>query len=503
MIRRTTENVSAASRTPAAYRDTEAPVVEAVRRARCAQEQWRAVPLRERLQCIRRFRQRIANDPSPCIDAIERSAVQRQCGQTLTAEVWPLLDACRFLERRASRLLRPRRYGVRDRPIWLWGSRAEVRREPIGTVLIIGPSNYPWLLPGVQAVQALAAGNTVLLKPGRGATEPTRALVARLHEAGVPSDAIQQLDASNAAGLEAIHAGVDHVVLTGSSDAGRAVLRAAADALTPVTAELSGCDAMVVLGDADIEMVINAVCFGVTFNGGATCIAPRRLLATPDVMALLQPRLREMFESLPPCRLRADTANRVRELAHAAEQAGAERLAGAVDPDGSIQPMLLDHVTADMPVAQADLFAPLLNLITIGSAAHACEAERHMRYRLGASIFGPTAQAQRLAQHWPAGCVCVNDLIAPTADPRLPFAGRGESGFGVTRGAEGLLAMTQPKTIITRRGRHRPHYNSLDTNATRHLTTMMRLVHGGFRHRGYPDNAPSSLTPKAPHHEHG
>jgi acyl-CoA reductase-like NAD-dependent aldehyde dehydrogenase len=111
----------------------------------------------------------------------------------------------------------------------------------------------------------------------------------------------------------------------------------------------------------------------------------------------------------------------------------------------------------DMPLLQEDLFAPILSLVPVAGEDEAVAAANACPYALGASVFGPEAPALRVADRLDVGCVQIGDVIAPTGDPRLPFGGRRASGFGVTRGAEGLLEMTAIKTVSIRRGRHLQH----------------------------------------------
>ena len=167
--------------------------------ARRAQSVWAATPIATRLRALRRLRGRVAEHAPELAEASGRASV-RNVAEALVAEVLPLADACRFLERRAELLLRPHRLGIGGRPAWLWGVRAEVRREPVGLVLIIGPSNYPLMLPGVQALQALAAGNAVLWKPGAGGGPAARALVELIASAGIDPALVGVLPESADAG---------------------------------------------------------------------------------------------------------------------------------------------------------------------------------------------------------------------------------------------------------------------------------------------------------------
>jgi len=411
---------------------------QTIARLREAQASWSATPMRERRRLMRRLRALLAEHGEAVAEQVtEHLPTRDHVAETLAAEVLPLADAARFLERDAARVLRPRRVGRRGRPIWMMGVRSVVRRQPWGVVLIIGPSNYPLMLPGVQALSALAAGNAVLFKPGRGGEAAAKRLRDLLHDAGLPRGLIHVTDESVEAATSAIDAGVDHIVLTGSAATGRKVLAQAAAKLTPVTCELSGCDAMVVLRDADLELVEKAVVFGMRLNRSATCIAPRRIIADRAIAAELERRLAEAFAGMDP------------------------------------PPKLI----ADGSMHDEDVFEPVTCLIAARDADDAVRLANASRYALGASVFGGGRAAEAVASRLRAGSVCLNDLIAPTADPRLPFGGAGESGFGVTRGREGLLAMTRPVVVSTRRGRFRPHYDP-PRDADRALfTACLRAAH--------------------------
>ena len=142
-----------------------------------------------------------------------------------------------------------------------------------------------------------------------------------------------------------------------------------------------------------------------------------------------------------------------------------------------MRPLLLAGVEPHMAIARTDLAAPVLSLIAVDSDAHALEAAEHCRYQLGATIFGAEAGAHALADQVAAGVVVINDLIVPTADPRVPFGGRKASGFGLTRGAEGLLELTQMKTVIRRHGSFRPHFDPSGPDEERLLANFLQVAH--------------------------
>lgn len=349
-------------------------------RTRAAQPRWAATPLPSRLRVLRQFRRQLAG-----LDGFTR--------ETLVAQILPLCDACRFLERAAEKLLAPRVLTADGRPFWLRDVEITTYREPHGVVLILAPSNYPYFLPGVQMLQALVAGNTVILKPGNGGLPAARMLVSLLPEGLVEIS-------EEVPGFE----GVDKVVLTGKAETGEAVLAGLAPRLTPATMELSGDDPVFVLRDADLDLVVKAVEFGRQLNRGETCIAPRRILAARGV-------------ELP------------------------------------------------WPVTHFDSEEEALELAV-------------SEYALGATVFGSEPGASEFAKRIRAGVVVVNDMIVPTADPRLAFGGRGRSGFGKTRGAAGLLEMTIEKSVITRRSKWRPHLLPARAEDAEIFRAYIELAHG-------------------------
>ena len=269
-------------------------------------------------------------------------------------------------------------------------------------------------------------------------------------------------------GPAALRAGYDYVVLTGSAETGRTVAGIAAETLTPSAMELSGVDAVFILPGADLAVVAASLAYGLRLNAGATCIAPRRIFVPRAMEADLLSRL--LAQLPPPAAIPPATQTRLATLLTEAESRGARIVAR--------NPAVLAGATPDLPLLQQDVFAPWLALIPVADTEAALAAASLCPYALGASVFGPPADAYALAARLDAGSVCVNDVIMPTADPRLPFGGRHQSGFGVTRGAEGLLEMTLVKTVSIRRFGPRPHLDrKLATNPAQ-LLSLIRILHG-------------------------
>ncbi len=384
----------------------------------------------------------------------------RTAADTMVAELLPLLEACRFLEREAARILAVRRLGRRGLPLWLAGVDAQVQRVALGKVLVIGPANYPLFLPGVQTLQALAAGNAVVWKPGHGG-KPVAALVAdALSAAGLPRELLRVTEESIAAGQAEIDADADKVFFTGSARTGRALSRQLAETTTPCVMELSGCDAVIVLPSADWNRVVKALAFGMRLNGSATCMAPRRLFllgAAPEQRERMMRQLLPAWDQIEGIQLPERIQRQLRELLDEAAEKGAT-IHGELASEQ--RPILITNVNSAMQIARADIFAPLLMVMAASDEAAVLEAIADCPYALTATVFGEEREARALAQKITAGTVLVNDLIVPTADPRVPFGGRRASGFGVTRGAEGLLEMTAIKVVSVRRGPGTRHFEA-------------------------------------------
>lgn len=393
------------------------PVAE---RARAAQLLWADKPLRERLRIIGRLRSLIAGHGCDFLPLFSND-LTRGTADSLTAEIIPLAEACRFIEREAERILRPRTLTDRARPFWLRRVSIEVRREPLGLILVIGPGNYPLFLPAVQALQALVAGNAVLWKPGRGGEPVAKRFAAMASDAGLPDGLLTILDESVDSATKSIREGVDKIILTGSVESGKAVLREAAERVTPAVMELSGRDSVVVLNGADVQTTARAIAFGLHLNGGNTCIAPRRIIA---------------------------------------HRAIAEQLTRVLKNDLRCGPLV-------PPVSVFD------------SDDEAIALTNASPFALGAAVFGAEGEAHRLAARIHVGVVVVNDIIVPTADPRLPFGGRKLSGFGTTRGEAGLLELTGVKAIAIQRSRRLRHLDPLPRNAEALFLGFLAAQHGG------------------------
>jgi len=391
-----------------------------------------------RLRLIRRFRNCLRQNWR----VLPKLFPNRPAIETITAELLPLLAACKFLERNAAKTLRARKAGFWGRPTWLPGVTSIIERRPYGTVLILAPGNYPLMLPGIQILQSIVAGNAVALKPAPGGEPAAKMLSDLLSSAGFPLGLCEILPTDS--GSDAVAAGFDLIVLTGSAQTGRAVLEQASETLTPTIMELSGVDPVFVLSDANLAHVARKLVYGARLNNGATCIAPHRVFISHQDKTELVDHLRKLLKKKKLLLVDKDQKKRLEAFSVTIKEAG-----GHIETIGGVT--LLTQMEGLHLLLDTDIFAPWLAIIGVADVEEALSLDRQVSYALGASIFGSEISAKRIAPKVSAGSICINDLIVPTADPRLPFGGARSSGYGTTRGSEGLLSLTRPVVTSVRK----------------------------------------------------
>ncbi|MFL5327527.1 MAG: aldehyde dehydrogenase family protein [Gemmataceae bacterium] len=453
-----------------------APFDAESRACRAAQILWMNRDIKARLQCVRSFRHSLVAAADELTAAVEAD-VGRPPAEVLGSDVLPLADAARYLEKQAASLLAPRR--TAGPPLSLFGQRDWVYRRPWGVVGIIGIWNYPLFLNGVQILQALVAGNGVLWKPSELGGKSAALLVRLLHNAGLPHELVQLLPSTREAGPQLLEADIDHLIFTGSAAVGRQIAKRLGERLIPSTLELSGCDAMFVVQDADVEFAAKAAWFGMTLNRGQTCLAVRRIFVAKSIAPKFNAAMRHHLECAEPLKLA--TASQVRLMESLIQDAIAKNgdaakptlcNGWASDERGAV-PHIIFNATPEMAICQVDCFAPVAAVMEFNTIEQALDMESRCSFALGASIFtSDTKTAKHLASQLRAGMVSINDVIANTTHQATPFGGRGSSGWGVTQGAEGLVAMTMPQVVSVRRGRFRPHFDG----ATPALEKLVRGI---------------------------
>ncbi|MCU0225266.1 MAG: aldehyde dehydrogenase family protein [Acidobacteria bacterium] len=423
--------------------------------ARAAFPAWSATPVRARARALDALRAALLAEAEQLARLVSREQ-GKPVAEAWAAEILPSLDALAHLAEHAEAALQDE--PVQAHSLLQAHKQARIVRVPCGVVLAITPWNFPLALPLPIVATALAAGNTVVLKPAPAGVLTGLRIGALARRAGLPDGVVNVLATDDAvAAALAADPRPDKIVFVGSTATGRKVMTAAAANLTPVVLELGGKDPAIVCRDADLDRAAQGIAWGAFVNAGQTCASVERVFVE---QAVAEPFLAQLVERTRALRVgdpgRAGTdlgpltlarqRTIVVEQVEEALRRGARCLTGGAAPDGPghfFPPTVLAGVDPAMRVMREETFGPVLPVMSVPSP-----------YGLTASGWTRSeAIAARLQRELQAGVVTINDCVASFAEPAAPWGGIKASGIGSTHGRLGLLEMTQPKFVSLDRGR--------------------------------------------------
>ncbi len=453
----------ATGRTVAEYEGhTDAEMDRLLERACLAGREWGTAPPRERA--------RLLFDAADLLESRARDLAHiaaREMGKPVTegrAEVRKCASVCRYYAENGERFLAPE-------PVETEALRSYVARMPRGVVLAVMPWNFPYWQLFRFGAPCLMAGNAILLKHSPNVTGCALAAARLLEDAGMPDGLcpvllVPEERVPGVTGRLVADRRVDMVTLTGSTRAGTEVGAAAGRSVKRSVLELGGSDPAIVLRDADLELAASEIAASRLVNTGQSCIAAKRIVVVESVLEELTERLvaemrsrtmgdpvREDVDLGPLARkdLREELDRQVLESVSlgAGLAMGGETPAG---PGAFYPATVLTGVSRGMPAFDEETFGPVAAVCPAANEEEALSIARDTPYGLGASVFTrDTGRGEAIALRIRAGACFVNAMVR--SDPRLPFGGTGASGYGRELGREGVLEMTECRTVYVSAGR--------------------------------------------------
>ena len=342
-------------------------------------------------------------------------------------------------------------------PLAQFHSRSFRKPSPYGVVLIMSPWNYPFLLTIDPLVDAIAAGNTAILKPSAYSPETSRIISLIIRECFNESH-VAVVTGGRAENTCLLNQHFDYIFFTGSQAVGKEVMRHAAERLTPMTLELGGNSPCIVEKTANIPLAARRIVFGKYLNCGQTCVAPDYIYCDAEIKGALLQEIKKQI------RLQFGNALRNKDYGTIINRKHFDRITGLIDREklfcggGSdpgalkIEPTVMDHVTFDDAVMQEEIFGPVLPVLVYDSIDQAIRTIQSMAHPLALYLFTKNkAVAKKVMSRCGFGGGCVNDTIIHLATSEMGFGGFGESGMGAYHGKDGFRTFSHYKSIVDKK----------------------------------------------------
>lgn len=418
-----------------------------------AQQAWRESPMTERAQLLIAVGHALRREAVP-LARLMAAEMGKPVAQG-KAEVEKCAWVCEYYAERGPDFLAPEQIATDAR-------RSFVAYRPLGVILAVMPWNFPFWQVFRAAAPALMAGNGMALKHASNVPGCALAIERLWREAGAPDHLFRTLLIGSGDVADVIgHPAVRGVTLTGSTPAGRAVAREAGTRLKKTVLELGGSDPYVILEDADLDRAAEACVTGRLINTGQSCIAAKRFIVPRAILAEFERRMvagmasktmgdpAEESVDLGPL-ARHDLREELHRQVERSVAAGARLLLGGripTSPGAFYPPTVLSGVTKGMPAYEEELFGPVAAIIPVADEDEAITVANDTVFGLGAAVFTSDIERGELiaTTRLEAGCCFVNAFVR--SDPRLPFGGVKESGYGRELGMLGIREFVNVKTV--------------------------------------------------------
>lgn len=462
-------------------------------RAREAQPGWEALGYDGRGRIMRRAQKWMIDNSERVLESVVAETGKTHEDAQIS-DFGYTVSALGFWAKEAAKYLADERVPSWNNPVAA-GKKLIIRYAPVGVVGVIGPWNYPIANSFGDCIPAMMAGNTVILKPSEVTPLSSLLMAEMMRECGLPENVFQVATGDGGTGAGLI-ANVDCVMFTGSSRTGKAVMKAAADALVPCYLELGGKDPMIVCADANLERAANAAAFYSMNNAGQVCISVERCYVEEPIydefVAKVTETVRGLRQGAPAGVGTVDIGavifppqlDIVDDHVKDAVAKGAKVLTGGHPGSGPgrfFEPTVLVDVDHSMKCMQEETFGPTLPIMKIASPEEGVRLANDSNYGLQASVWTKDVnKGEALARRIEAGVVCVNDAQINYTALNLPMGGWKSSGLGTRHGAAGIRKYTKVQSLlVTRRALKRePFMFPYKARQTRLLGRFYKLMYG-------------------------
>lgn len=436
-------------------------VAQAVARARAAQPAWASLSFAERGRYMQRMLQVVLDRQELIVDTVIGETGKAR-GDAYNMEVFAACDSLCYYAKRAEQFLKPQKKRLHG----LLGIAKQLRivYKPLGVVGIITPWNGPFILGLNPTVQALMAGNTVIIKGSEVTPYSTKLVEELFREAGLPEGVCQVLMGDGETGAALCGSGVNKISFTGSVNAGRKVAESCARQLIPCTLELGGKDAMIVCEDADLDRAAAGALIGSCMNTGHYCCGTERIYVMESVYDEFVAKVTEQANQLRQgSKHGADEdvgavfwdrqMTIIEDHVSDAIRNGAKVLVGGQRNDQLqglyFQPTVMVDVHHEMKIMRDETFGPVLCIQKVKNLDEAIQLANDSEYGLNGNVWTrDKTKGFKIAQKIETGSVCVNDMAMTYGAPEAPFGGVKNSGVGQVNGEVGLRGYCHAMPII-------------------------------------------------------
>ena len=414
----------------------------------------KTLPVKVRLEYLKKLKEVIKANEQEIFDAIYKD-LGKSSTEAYMCEVGLSLDEISYFQKNLKRFAKDKTVFT---PITNFHARSYIKSVPWGNVLIVSPWNYPFLLSIEPLIDAIAAGNTVILKPS--AYSPyTSEIVRKIVKEVFPEEYVAVVTGGREENKALLEMKFDYIFFTGSSNVGKEVLRKAAENLTPVSLELGGKSPCIVDKSANLKLAAKRIVFGKFVNCGQTCVAPDYVYCDKVVKDELIGYIRqEISKQLGENPLENKNYGKIINEKHFNRLCGLMNqdkvvVGGKTLPEAlKIEPTVMDNVTWDDMVMKEEIFGPILPVLAYDNLDEIIDIIESKPHPLALYIFSSDKKnIKKVTELCRYGGGCVNDVVVHLATPEMPFGGCGESGMGSYHGKFGFDTFTHKKSILDKK----------------------------------------------------